>query len=60
MPTYHLSAAELDTRDPEFHARWREWADEFKRDAAEIVAATQDTIATSQNLLAKMDRLLAR
>ncbi len=55
--SYHF---QLPTSDPNFRRQVQLWADEARRDIAEAVVTTRRTIARSQELIADVDRLLAR
>lgn len=56
----HSIPLDLDIRDPNFPIRSFLWADGARREMKEVIANTKREIATSQALLEKIDRVLAR
>ncbi len=51
---------ELDARDPNFPYQHASWLFEIQCQIAELVARGKETIAASNELMAKVDRVLAQ
>jgi hypothetical protein len=50
---------ELGSGDPDFVRQFHLWAGQYQSDTVELVVATKRTIATSNALMAEVDRALA-
>jgi hypothetical protein len=50
---------ELDARDPDFFREIQLWSSQTQGDLQELLAATQQTIATTKALIAEVDRMIA-
>jgi hypothetical protein len=55
-----LLPAEIDIHDVNFARDMLSWSLQTQRDMDELVAATKKTLATSRDLMAQADRVLAR
>ena len=58
-PEHPPTPLDFDARNPDFHRNCAVWAQQTHRDIAEIIARTRDEIATSQALMAEIDRVIA-
>ncbi len=56
---FHLPF-EIDARDPDFAYKSASWLFEVHCQVNELITRTKETIVTSNELMAKVDRLLAR
>jgi hypothetical protein len=56
--SHHFLPLNVDSRDPGFSRRYFAWAKEAQLEMDEAVAATKKTIASSRELLTKLDRML--